>query len=216
VQIEAPSTCTRPTCTRPTCTRLGPPPFRGGGPQVRHRLARGGASVCVGLRQPSRAPRCASSLLCNALTTYWDANRFVISPGHDVCGPTARAVGPQGVRVLTAPVHGTGLRGTSCAVVRGRAVLCSRAVRYRARAGAASCSTGSCVLRCAVLAVQVRDQHCRNLSAGCRRWSWPSPGPRRSRCARTRLPRRRRARRAGHEPVPGRAACVPGNCSARQ
>ena len=139
MQIEAPS-----TCTRPTCTRLGPPPFRGGGPQVRHRLARGGASVCVCPRQPSRAPRCASSLLCNALTTYWDANRFVISPGHDVCGPTARAVGPQGVRVLTAPVHGTGLRGTSCAVVRGRAVLCSRAVRYRARAGAASCSTGSC------------------------------------------------------------------------
>ena len=175
MQIEAPS-----TCTRPTCTRLGPPPFRGGGPQVRHRLARGGVSVCVGLRQPSRAPRCASSLLCNALTTYWDANRFVISPGHDVCGPTARAVGPQGVRVLR------------------------RAVPGRA------------VLRCAVLAVQVRDQHCRNLSAGCRRWSWPSPGPRRSRCARTRLPRRRRARRAGHEPAPGRAACVPGNCSARQ
>ena len=44
-----------------------------------------GASVCVCPRQPSRAPRCASSLLCNALTTYWDANRFVISPGHDVC-----------------------------------------------------------------------------------------------------------------------------------
>jgi len=59
-----------------------------------------GASVCVCPRQPPRAPRCASSLLCNALTTYWDANRFVISPGHDVCGPTARAVGPQGVRVL--------------------------------------------------------------------------------------------------------------------
>lgn len=206
MQIEAPS-----TCTRPTCTRLGPPPFRGGGPQVRHRLARGGVSVCVGLRQPSRAPRCASSLLCNALTTYWDANRFVISPGHDVCGPTARVVGPQGVRVLTAPVHGTGLRGTSCAVVRGRAVLCSRAVRYRARAGAAPCSTGSCGTELCKY-----GEYYGNLSAGCRRWSWPSPGPRRSRCARTRLPRRRRARRAGHEPAPGRAACVPGNCSARR
>ena len=138
MQIEAPS-----TCTRPTCTRLGPPPFRGGGPQVRHRLARGGVSVCVAYVS-RREPHDVRQACCAT------PSQRIGTPTASLSHQAMTSVAPRHVpwphraRVLAAPVHGTGLRGTSCAVVRGRAVLCSRAVRYRARAGAASCSTGSC------------------------------------------------------------------------
>jgi len=60
-----------------------------------------GASVCVCPRQPSRAPRCASSLRSTRVT---NAPRSQLLPitRYGVCGATAHAW-PHRARVLAAP-----------------------------------------------------------------------------------------------------------------
>lgn len=146
-----------------------------------------GASVCVrSLRLCVPTSAVASPTMCVSLRS----TRVTNAPRSQLL-PITR-YGVCGATACAVAPQSSGAGGPCCTVL-------------------GPCSTGSCGTELCKY-----GEYYGNLSAGCRRWSWPSPGPRRSRCARTRLPRRRRARRAGHEPAPGRAACVPGNCSARQ